>query len=192
MHVLQVAVKITSFIPALRMVPHRVLTILVMRKIRMPPVDQRKIESDLQPLFPHSIDILPNQVTMAGRVGRLEIRILRVIEAEAIMVLCRHDHIFHPGIFRCFCPLSHIQITWVKGVKVLPVLVIGHLLIAHDPLTPCRNAVKSVVDEHPESGFGEPFHPFLISCAVKLIHLRSPSGIFLTGCFQVSRSLLCS
>ena len=63
-HIIQIAVKIPAFVRILRILPHGMIGIAEMRIIRMVPVQQRMIESDLQtdPALKQKIDILIKKI----------------------------------------------------------------------------------------------------------------------------------
>ncbi len=130
----------------------------VMGEIRMPPVDYG-IQAHPDPLLPESVQEFPHQVPPAGGIGGLEVRQLRIEQAEAVMVLGRQHRVLHAGLLRH--PGPFLRIVVLRGELVLEGLVLlpGELLGAAQPFPSGGDGVESPVDEHAEPGLPVPLRP---------------------------------
>ena len=117
----------------------------------MVPVDDRVVEADLQPLGAERVDVFAHDVAPERRVRRLVVGVLRVEEAEALVVLRREDDVFHAGPLRGPRPFARVEALGVEVLEVVPVPLLGDLGRALEPLVPRRERVEAEVDEHPES-----------------------------------------
>ena len=169
-HIGQITVKITVFIAALRMVPHRMVSVSVVRKIIVVPVDQRKIQPHLQAGLANRLHVLRYQVSAAFCVRGLEICVLAVEQTETVVVLRGQYHILHSRVLCRLRPFFRIVIGGVEFIKIFHIVFFRDFFHTPDPFSSCRYRVKPPVDKHAESGISVPFHSFFISCPVKLIH----------------------
>ena len=135
-------------------------------EIRMVPVDQRIVETDFESLRTECIDHFPQQITSAFRIRNLVIGIFRIPHAEAFMMLCGNDEIFHSGFTRRLRPLLRIEEIRIEVIKVFLVILVGDFLVMSDPFVTCRHGVEPPVNEHAESVLDEPFR----IAASKLAH----------------------
>src|SRR5699024_10235413 len=125
------------------------------RVVRVVPVDDRVIETDLQAFgtnciheFAHQVSLTRPRCTVIGE--------FCVPETEAFMVLRCQDDIFHarvPGEPRKGRSIEEVGVE-VPGIP----FVLGCLsfLDGHDPLVPCGHRVEPEMDKHPEAVVIEP------------------------------------
>ncbi len=88
-HIFQIPVEVDFFIPVRFAVPHRVLPVSVFWKIRVMPVDNRKIKSCFNFFLPERIQKLSHQIPAGLRIGGLVVCQRRVEQAKAVVMLCR-------------------------------------------------------------------------------------------------------
>ena len=110
-----------------------------------------------------------------GGVGEVVVAGLGGIHREAVVVLGRDDHVFHPGILREGGPLAGVEFHRVELRGQLFVFRDRDFFVPHEPLSLRRNGIETPVDEHAELGVAPPGHPGIVLFA----GLRIPEGSFL-------------
>ena len=129
---------------------------VVYHVVRVVPVDQRMVETDLQSLVAEGLDHWPQQVAAGGRVGRLVVGVAAVPQAEALVVLGGDAEILHARLPRLPGPLARIVQVRVEPLEVLLVVGGGNLFLLLDPLVPGRQRVQAPVNEQAEAVVSEP------------------------------------
>ena len=104
MQISKIPLKIPAFICFRFTVTHRMMPVSIVRIIRMMPVKQGIIQTNLQALCPERFQIFPYQIPSCFRVRGFKIRQLTVKQAEAVMVLRSQHRIFHSRFLRRFRP----------------------------------------------------------------------------------------
>ena len=168
MEIVQIAVEIPVFIAVGRIVPHGVLLIPVVGKVRVPPVDDGEVQPRPQASLPRGIQKLPDEIPPGGGVGGLEVRVRAVIEAEAVVVFGGEDHILGSRVPDGPHPLAHITVRGVKFVNQGIIVLLGDKFLTADPLPPGGDGIEAKVDKHTKTGLGEPLHPALIRLPGKM------------------------
>ena len=138
--------------------------------VRVVPVQQGVVQPHLESLGPGSGQEVGHHVPAQGGVGGLEVGILAVEQAEAVVVLGGEDDILHPCPSGGFDPLCRVVVRGGELPEIGQVVLLRHLLGAAHPLPPGGDGVQPPVDEHAEPGPAEPGHAGLVVPAVKLIH----------------------
>ena len=115
----------------------------------MVPVDEGVVEPYPQALGPESVHI--GQDSNPGRQGccTLVIGVLGVKQAEALVMLGRHDGVFHPGGFGHLCPLGRIVQIRVKVAEIPVIGFVGHTLPGLYPLVPGGHGIQAKVMNMP-------------------------------------------
>ena len=109
----------------------------------MVPVDQRVVEADPQALGAECLDERLEQILAVGRIGRLVIGLLRVPQAEALVVLGGEHHILHARGFRGGGPVARIVQVGIEMLEVALVALVVDALVVFDPLVARRRARTS-------------------------------------------------
>ena len=76
------------------------------------------------------------------------------------MVAGGQHHIVHAGLLRQLRPFPRHARLGVELARQLLVLRDGDVLQRHHPFVAAHQGIQPVVDEHPETGFAPPRHPF--------------------------------
>ena len=156
------------------MVAHGVVPVAVVGIVGVVPVDQGEVEAHPQALGPECLYEVPDDIPAQLGVGGLEVGILTVEEAEAVVVLGGQDHVLHAGLLGGLGPGPGVVVPGVELVEVGHVLGFGHLLVTAHPLAPGGDAVQAPVDKHAEPGLAKPLHSCLIGAAIKGKHRDLP------------------
>ena len=155
-HILGIFLHVTALIlfKSIRIIPAGMVE--VNGKIGMVPVDQRVIETDVQPLCAESVHIFAYQIPAAGCIGGFIIRIFAVEQTEALMMLGGQNRIFHSGGFCLSRPVPGIAEIRTKKFKIDVILFFRDFFAGLDPFMARRQRVKTEVDEHAETVMGKP------------------------------------
>ena len=129
---------------------------VVERVVRMVPVKEGVVEATADPGLMAGVGELTDDVAPERRLRRLVVRVLRVKETEALVMLGREDDVLHPRVLRRGNPLLRVEEVRIEVPRVLLVLGIGDVLVVLHPLVPRGKRVGAEVDEHAEPGVGEP------------------------------------
>ena len=148
------------FVISLRMIS-------VHEKIRMIPVQKRKIQSDFQSLCPESIHIFFYKIPSKFCICDLIIRKLRIPECKSLVMLCCQNCVLKSR-FLCFlCPFLCVKEIRVEIIKIFFVPFYSDLFQGHYPFMPCSCGKQTKVNEHPETVMDKPvrlsiiFRPFI-------------------------------
>ena len=125
----------------------------VNRKFRMMPVDQRIIQSHVNPVFAECIAVFTNQVTPERSIRNLIVRILRVPEAESLMMFCGQNRILHPRLLCLIRPFVRVKKIGIEMIEIFLIRFIGNPFEVTHPFLSRRRRIKPEVKEHPETGF---------------------------------------
>ena len=126
------------------------------RAVGMVPVHQRVVEADLEIELAAGLDVLAHQIASRPALDGVVVGLLRVPQAEALVVLGGHHHVLHPGLLRQGRPLAGGAVFRLPRVGQLLVLRHRDALAVHHPLVAAQLRVQSPVDEHPEARFLPP------------------------------------
>ena len=99
----------------------------------MVPVDQGVIKTDMEPFCTERIHIFADQVFAAEGVGGLVIGIFAVKKAEALVMFCCHDDIFHACRFCLSCPFLRVVQIRIKVFKIEIVVIFRDFFVIFDP-----------------------------------------------------------
>ena len=170
-HVRKIAVKIAALVGDIGAAAVRMVDIGLVHEIRMVPVDDRVVQAHAEALGAERIDKLADQIAAAVR-RRLEIRQLRVKQAEAVVMLGDHDRVFHARVLRHPRPFFRIIVLGRKFLCKRLVFLRRDLLDAPDPFAvlPSGNGVDPPVDIKPEPGLGKPCRALTVGLFVKFVH----------------------
>ena len=133
------------------------VAVAVVRIIRMMPVEQRVVETDLQTRLAESVHIFADQIPAAWRVGGLIVRQLAVKKTETVMMLRGQYSVFHAGILCDPGPFLRVIIHWVEFLEERLIVLNGYPLCAADPFAAGGDGVQAPVNEHTETVLAEPF-----------------------------------
>ena len=122
-------------------VPHGVLPVPIVGKIRMMPVDHRVIKTDLDSLCPEGLHIFPHQISSALGIGALIVGVSGIKQTKAIVMLCGEHRVFHAGLLRQLSPFPRIVADRIKFLKIFLIFLCGNFFIAFYPLSPGRNGI---------------------------------------------------
>src|SRR3569833_397007 len=125
--------------------------------VGMVPVEQGVVEPDTQIFRAEGVDLRAEEVSTRRGGSGFIIREFGVPKTEAVVVLGRHDEVFHAGVRGGFCPGGGV----IKvRVEVLEVASIVCLRVGagptFDPFATRREGVEAPVDEETESVVDEP------------------------------------
>jgi hypothetical protein len=138
----------------------------------MVPVHDGVIEADLDALSVAGIGQLLQDIALEGRGGNVEIRVLGIEQAEAVVMLGGDDDVFHTGAFCHPHPLVGIEPDRVELAHELVVLGKGDLGGCADPFgvigppLPLTGGdrIQAPVDEQAEARVAPPLHARIMLC----------------------------
>ena len=113
---------------------------------RLMPIALGIVGPDAETFLAEGVEYCPDDVgagigmERAGRVGRAEVGLPRVEQAEAVVVLGGKDHVFHAGPFGGVGPGLRVEVPGMEGSVELDV-VGGEPLHVLAALDPCRQVV---------------------------------------------------
>ena len=122
------------------------------REMRMMPIDDRIVETDLQPLGAAGLDVFLDEVAPERRVGDLVIRHLGIPHAETFVMLRGEDDILHPRLFCRLRPFARVEQIGIETGEILFVVgFVGDVFVAPHPFMTRGHRVQSEMDEHAET-----------------------------------------
>jgi hypothetical protein len=128
----------------------------VERELRVVPVDERVVQPDAEAAPPEDLGERADQIPPPRRRGDREVGVRAVPQAEAFVVLRRHDDVPHPGVRGEVRPGTRVVQVRLEAVEVPAVLGVGHSFAVPHPLVACREGIQPPVDEHPEASLAHP------------------------------------
>ena len=185
MHVIKVVIKVIGLIFIGNVVAHRMLAVAVGGVIRVVPIEQRIIKTDLDALCAERVEILTHDVFAVRRVRDLPIGESGIKQAEAVVVLCREHGVLHAGLLCKARPLFRVKIFRIKLVEKRDVVLLRNLFRGAHPLAARRNGVKAPMDKHAEAVVGKPLHTLIIFFSIKFIHTNSVLSPAISGILTV-------
>ena len=105
------------------------------------PVDQGVIKTDMETFCTERIHIFADQVFAARGVGGFVIGIFAVKKAEALVMFCCHDNIFHTCGFCLSCPFLRVVQIRVKMLKIEIIVIFRDFFVIFDPFVARRHGV---------------------------------------------------
>jgi hypothetical protein len=127
------------------------------RELRVVPVDERVIHAHAETALPEGLGDRSDQVALPRRRRDREVGVLvRLPQAEALVVLRGHDDVPHPGVRGEAGPLRGVEQVRLEVLEVLLILGVGRPLPVPHPLVAGRRRVQPPVDEHPEASLPHP------------------------------------
>ncbi len=169
-------IPVLGLLPELRVVPHGVEA--VHGELRMVPVNQRVVEADAEPFLAEGLDHGPQQLLAAGGVDRLVVGVLRVPEAEALVVLGGDDEVPHARLLRRSRPGFGVVEVGVEVIEVGLIRFVGDAFTVLHPLVSGRQGIQPPVDEHAKPVVNPPlpiafWFPDGVHCEVLLCFLTA-------------------
>ncbi len=104
------------------------------------------------------LDVLAHQVAARAALDGVVVGLLRVPQAEALVVLGGHHHVLHAGLLGQARPLARRARLGLPRVGQLLVLRDRDALAVHHPLVAAELRVQAPVDEHAEPRLVPPAH----------------------------------
>ena len=161
------------------------LAVAVGGVIRVVPIEQRIIKTDLDALCAERVEILTHDVFAVRRVRDFPIGESGIKQAEAVVVLCSKHGVLHTGLLCKARPLFRVKIFRIKLVEKRDVVLLRNLFRGAHPLAARRDGVKAPMDEHAEAVVGKPLHTLIIFFSIKFIHTNSVLSPAISGILTV-------
>ncbi len=116
--VIGVARQVPGVVLEVGVVAHGVDAVAEDGVIGVVPVEQGVVEADFETLGAEGFDVFLDQVAPGGCLGGFVVGVLRVEEAEAVVVLGGHDGVLHAGGFGGASPGTRVVVDGIESVEV--------------------------------------------------------------------------
>ena len=130
--------------------------------VGMRPVEQRIVETELEPVAAHLFDKGGDEVT-PGRctLGGAQTASLGVPQRHTIVVLGGDDRVARATLLDQVYPCLGVVIGGSKSLALRHILVVGQILVKERPaLRHAIDGIDTPVDEDTQLGIGKPLHVF--------------------------------
>ena len=128
------------------------------REVGMVPVAGGVVRPERETGAPTGVGELLRHVAPERRVHDVVVRLLRVPQAEAVVVLRREDDVLHAGRLGDGHPLVGVELHGVEALVEVVVLLHRRLASARPADLLARERHGAPVDEHAEAQVAPPFH----------------------------------
>ena len=173
---------------------------LIDREFRMVPVDKGIVETDSYSLGSECVDIFTYKVSSARCICAFVVGKLWVKHAEAFMMFCGKNRIFHSGVLCLPCPLFGVEHIGIEIFEIFVVLFFGNFFSCFYPFVPCRHWIQSPVNKQSETVCNKPicitrcfsgnvtWHVFFPFCSLTILFWLTQ--IFAVNCFFCDSDLI--